>query len=195
MHVQSNRRIDAMPCLAMKILWSTAVCNAMPCFALPLRRGPFSVFFFFFYRIMIRQGTALRCKQEQLYTANKKKKEHIIFSQNHSAYPWRSWRFFALIIVWLVHQPQYPMRTEYTPYSSVYMVQWCIMYPRWCTMPIFTRWDRGNRWVVVSSVAFLVCNERWFSYLYFLSRLLARLDSILVLCNGVLSCVDACCRV
>ena len=75
MHVQSNRRIDAMPCLAMKILWSTAVCNAMPCFALPLRRGPFSVFFFFFfYRIMIRQGTALRCMQEQLYTANKKKK-------------------------------------------------------------------------------------------------------------------------
>ena len=173
-----------MQCHALPWKYYEVLLSAMPCPVLLCHSGgaPFlCVFFFFFNRIMIRQGTALRCMQEQLYTANKKKKkEHIIFSQNHSAYPWRSWRFFALIIVWLVHQPQYPMRTEYTPYSSVYMVQWCIMYPRWCTMPIFTRWDRGNRWVVVSSVAFLVCNERWSSYLYFLSRLLARLDSILV---------------
>ena len=161
-------------------------CHALFCFA--TRAGPFSVFFIESWSGRARRWGACRNNSTQ-------PNMNIIFSQNHSAYPWRSWRFFALIIVWLVHQPQYPMRTEYTPYSSVYMVQWCIMYPRWCTMPIFTRWDRGNRWVVVSSVAFLVCNERWFSYLYFLSRLLARLDSILVLCNGVLSCVDACCRV
>ena len=59
-----------------------------------------------------------------------------------------------------------------------------------------------NRWVVVSSVAFLVScalsNERWSSYLCFLSRLLVRVgcsNSIRTPTLCFVLCIDAYCRV